>query len=158
MHRKSVAGVNLRFTWRTSARGKKKLRLSGFRACACCTSQFLDSLAWCFSPVILVFRHRLCSKQTEMKHKAVYHISDSCVVITSYSTMYYNSMYNCTVQKLYKSNVKLQTNANCSPLHSQEYEYGCILLIFQLHTVFLFWLHLLDFIVVPCIKQHARPR
>lgn len=31
-----------------------------------------------------------------MKHKAVYHISDYCVVITLYSTMYYNSMY--TVQ------------------------------------------------------------
>lgn len=87
---------------------------------------------------------------------AVYHISDSCVVITLYSTMYYNSMYTVqynVIVKLYKSSVKPETNANYSPLHSQEYEYGCILLIF-----FLFWLHLLDFIVVPCIKQHAQPR
>lgn len=103
----------------------------------------------CFSPVVLVFRPRLCSKQTEMKH-----ISDSYVVITLYSTMYYNSMYTVqynVIVKLYKSSVKPETNANCSPLHSQEYDY--ILLIF-----FLFWLHLLDFIVVPCIKQHAQPR
>lgn len=88
-------------------------------------------------------------------------MSDSCVVITLYSTMYYNSMYTVqynVIVKLYKSSVKLEKNANCSPLHSQEYEYGCILLIFQFHTVFLFWRHLLDFIVVPCIKQHAQPR
>lgn len=84
------------------------------------------------------------------------HISDSYVVITLYSTMYYNSMYTVqynVIVKLYKSSVKPETNANCSPLRSQEYEYEYILLIF-----FLFWLHLLDFIVVPCIKQHAQPR
>lgn len=68
--------------------------------------------------------------------------------------MYYNSMYTVqynVIVKLYKSSVEPETNANCSPLRSQEYDY--ILLIF-----FLFWLHLLDLIVVPCIKQHAQPR